>query len=88
VSRHKARLVAKGFQQIHEINYDETFAPVAKLDSIMLALAIGAARGWKVHQMDVKNAFLHGDLSKEIYMEQSPRFIQNSSLVSLLSHKL
>ena len=57
-------------QQVHGIDYDETFAPVAKMDSIRLALAIAAAKGWEVHQMDVKNAFLHGDLSKEISMEQ------------------
>jgi hypothetical protein len=60
VSRYKERLVAKGFQQVHMIDYDETFAPVAKMDSIWLALAIAAARGWEVHQMDVKNSFLHG----------------------------
>jgi hypothetical protein len=69
ISRYKARLVAKGFQQVHGIDYDETFALVAKMDSIQLALAIVVAKGWEVHQMDVKNAFLHGDLSEEIYME-------------------
>ena len=70
INRYKARIVAKGFQQVHGIDYDETFAPVVKMDSIRLALAIAATKGWEVHQMDVKNAFLHGDLSKEIYMEQ------------------
>jgi hypothetical protein len=62
VNRYKARLVSKGFQQLHGIDYDETFALVAKMDSIRLALAIATTRGWEVHQMDVKNAFLHGDL--------------------------
>jgi hypothetical protein len=66
ISRYKARLVAKGFQQVHGIDYDETFAPVAKMDSIRLALDIAIAKGWEVHQMDVKNAFLHSDLSEEI----------------------
>jgi hypothetical protein len=70
LSRYKARLVSKGFQQVHCIDCDETFAPVAKMDSIRLALAIAATKGWEVHQMDMKNAFLHGDLSEEIYMEQ------------------
>jgi len=53
---------------VHVIDYDETFAPVAKMDSICLALSIAAAQGCEVHQMDVKNAFLHGDLFEEIYM--------------------
>jgi hypothetical protein len=71
VRRHKERLVSKGFQHIHGIDYDETFSPVEKLDSIRLALAIGVTRGWEVHQMDVKNDFLHGDLSEDIYMDQA-----------------
>jgi hypothetical protein len=69
IRRYKARLVSKVFQQVHGINYDETFAPVEKRNSIRLALAIVVAKGWEVHQMDVKNAFLHGDLFEEIYME-------------------
>jgi hypothetical protein len=81
VSRYKAKLVAKGFQQVHDIDYDETFTPVAKMDSIRLELSIVKAKGWEVHQMDVKNAFLHGDLSEEIYMEQPQGFMQDSSLV-------
>jgi hypothetical protein len=88
VSKYKARLVAKGFQQVHGIDYDETFALVAKMESIRLVVAITAARGWEVHQMDVKNAFLHEDLSKEIYMEQLPGFIQDSSLVCKLKKSL
>ena len=55
---------------MHGIDYDETFAPVANMDSIRLALAIAATKGWEVHHMDLKNAFLHGDHSKEIYMEK------------------
>jgi hypothetical protein len=50
-------------------DYDETFAPVANMDSIQLEIDIVAAKGWEFHQIDVKNAFLHGDLSEEIYME-------------------
>eukprot|EP00253_Pinus_taeda_P004720 PITA_04720 len=84
----KARLVAKGFNQVHGIDYYEAFAPVAKMDSIRLSLSIAAAHGWEVHQMDVKNAFLHGDLSKEIYMEQPHGFIQDSSLVYILRKSL
>eukprot|EP00253_Pinus_taeda_P024696 PITA_24696 len=58
------------------------------MDSIRLTLAIAAAQGWEVHQMDVKNAFLHGDLSEEIYMEQPHGFIQDSSLVCRLKKPL
>ena len=69
ISRYKARLVAKGFHQVHGIDYDETFTPVVKMDSIRLALSIVATKGWEVHHMDMKNAFLHGNISEEIYME-------------------
>jgi hypothetical protein len=88
ISRYKARLVAKGFQQVHGIDYDETFAPVAKMDSIRFTLAIVAAKGWEFHQMDVNNAFLHGDLSEEIYMEKPQGFMQDSSLVYRLKKSL
>jgi hypothetical protein len=53
---------------VHNIDYDETFALVAKMDSISLELYIATSKGWEAHHMDVKNAFLHNDLSKEIYM--------------------
>jgi hypothetical protein len=75
-------IFAKGFQQVHGIDYDETFAPVENMDSIRLALAIAIAKGWEVHHMDVKNAFLHGDLSEEIYMEQ-PRDLCKTHLLSV-----
>jgi hypothetical protein len=88
VRRYNTRLVAKGFQQIHGINYDETFALVAKMDSIHLVLSIATTKGWEVHQMDVKNDFLHDDLSEEIYMEQPFGFIQNSYLVSRMKKSL
>jgi hypothetical protein len=66
ISIYKARIFSKGFQQVHDIDYDETFAPVANMDSICFSLAIAATKGWEVHQIDVENAFLHGDLSKDI----------------------
>ena len=88
INRYKARLVTKGIQQVHGIDCDETFAPVAKMDSIRLALSIAASKGWEVHQMDMKNAFLHGDLSEEIYMEQPQGFMQDSSLVYRLKKSL
>ena len=69
VDKHKARLVAKGFSKVPGIDYTETFALVTKMNFIWLTLAIVAAHGWVVHQMDVKSAFLNGDLYEEIYMK-------------------
>ena len=82
--KYKARLVPKGYSQVHGIDYNETFAPVAKMDSIMLALAIAASRQWEVHHMDVKCAFLNGDLTEEIYMQQPQVFSTKPSLVCRL----
>ena len=57
--KYKARLVAKGYSQFHGIDYNETFAPVEKMDSIRIALAIATSKKWEVHHMDVKCAFLN-----------------------------
>ena len=62
-------LVAKGFSQFQGIDYNETFAPVEKMDSIRLVLAIAASKQWEVHHMDVKSAFKHEYLKEEIYMQ-------------------
>ena len=89
VDKHKARLVAKGFSQVEGIDYTETFAPVAKMNSIHLVLSFVASYKWEVHQMDVKSTFLHGDLHEAIYIEQPPGFIHNdSSLVFCLKKSL
>ena len=77
--KYKARLVAKGYSQVHGIDYNETFVPVAKMDSIRLALAIVALKQWEVHHMDVKCAFLNGDLTEDIYMQQPEGFVSNPS---------
>jgi hypothetical protein len=85
VERHKAQLVSKGFSQVEGIDYNETFAPVAKMNSICLVLSLATSHKWEVHQMDVKSTFLHEDLQEEIYMEQPPGYVHNdSSLVCLL----
>jgi transposase InsO family protein len=70
LDKYKARLVAKGFAQKHGIDYTETFAPVVRFSSIRALLAIGAYYDLEIHQMDVKTAFLNGDLDHDIYMKQ------------------
>ncbi|KAH9303948.1 hypothetical protein KI387_008352 [Taxus chinensis] len=74
LDKYKARLVAKGFSQQEGIDYEETFAPTAKMVTFRLLLAFAAQFGWKIYQMDVKSAFLNGDLEEEVYMTQPEGF--------------
>jgi hypothetical protein len=77
IVRHKARLVAKGYYQVEGVDFNETFAPVAKFTTITCMLAIGAAMDLEIHQMDVKTPFLNGELEEDIYMDQPQRFVQD-----------
>jgi len=72
LDRYKARLVAKGYTQTYGIDYKETFAPVAKMNTDRIILSLAGHFGWEMHQFDVKNAFLHGRLEEEVYMEIPP----------------
>ena len=72
--RKKARLVAKGFSQIEGINFDQIFSPVVWYESVRLLLAAAALEGWHIEGLDVKSAFLYGQLDEEIYMEQPEGF--------------
>lgn len=83
VTKYKAHLVAKGFSQIEGIDYTDTFAPVASIGSIRMMLAYACAKGWLIHQMDVKAAFLHGEIQEEIYM-QAPACTDNRGKVCKL----
>ncbi|GJX74260.1 ribonuclease H-like domain-containing protein [Tanacetum coccineum] len=74
LSRYKARLVANGSTQLEGVDVDETFSPVVKPGTIRTVLSLVASRHWPIHRLDVKNAFLHGDLSKTVYMHQPPGF--------------
>lgn len=75
VARLKARLVAKGYAQIYGEDYSDTFFPVVQLTSVRLFISMAATHNWPLHQLDIKNAFLHGDLQEEVYMEQPPGFV-------------
>ncbi|KAK3133758.1 hypothetical protein QOZ80_6AG0540590 [Eleusine coracana subsp. coracana] len=73
--KHKARLVAKGYVQREGVDFEEVFAPVARMESVRLVLALAAKKSWLVHHMDVKSAFLNGELAEEVFAQQRPGFI-------------
>jgi hypothetical protein len=77
LDKHKARLAAKGFAQKEGVDYEETFAPAAKWATICTLFSMAAQIGWKIHQMDVKIAFLNGDLKENVFMSQPEGFVVN-----------
>ena len=74
IERYKARVEPKGFTQTYGIDYQETFAPVAKINSIRVLLSLAVNSDWPLHQLDIKNAFLNGDLEEEVFMSLPPGF--------------
>lgn len=90
ITTHKVRLVAKGYVQKKGIDFDEVFAPVARLETIQVLLALAAENMWLVHHLDVKSAFLNGELQEEVYVSQPDGFVikGNEHLVYRLNKAL
>lgn len=87
--RHKARLVGKGYTQQLSVDYTETFSPMANITTIRPLLALVVTKGWFIHQLDVNNAFLYGDLHEKVYMNLPPSFqTQNEKQVCKLTRSL
>ena len=85
---HKVCVIVKAFAQKPGIDYTDTYAPVAHLESTRTILHIGASLNWEIHQMDIKTAFLHGDLEEEVYMEQSEGMLRiQKGILGLLHAK-
>jgi hypothetical protein len=85
VTRNKARLVAKGYSQVEGLDFVETYAPVAGLESICILLSYATYHGFKLYQMDVKSAFLNGPIKEEVYVDQPPGFEVVSTLTMCIS---
>lgn len=83
MDRYKARLVAKGFTQTHSLDLFQTFAPVAKMVFVRLIMALVAVQKWELHQLDITNSFLHGELHEEVYMTIPPGIPVPSSFTGL-----
>jgi hypothetical protein len=77
VNKYKARLVAKGYGQTYGINYEKTYSPFAKMIIVRAIIFMATTKGWSLHQMDVNNVFLHGNL-QEVYMEQPPGYVDQT----------
>ena len=90
LDRYKARLVARGYTQTYGIDYQETFAPVAKMNTIRILISLAVNLDWPLYQYDIKNAFLHGNLKEEIYMKYPPGYegIRNEGKVCKLQKAL
>lgn len=74
INKYKSRLVAKGYIQRHGVDFEEVFAPVARIETVRFIIALAASRGWRIHHLDVKTAFLHGDLKETVFLSQPEGF--------------
>lgn len=77
VTKHKARIVAKGYVQKKGVDFDEVFAPVTRIETIRLLLALAAKGNWEVHHLDVKTAFLNGEIKEEVFVKQPEGFVKH-----------
>ena len=75
IDRYKARLVAQGYKQEYGVDYEATFIPVAKMTTAQTLLALDSIKGWTLHQLDVKNVFLHSDLEEVVFVKPPPGFV-------------
>jgi Reverse transcriptase (RNA-dependent DNA polymerase) len=87
INRYKVRIVAKCYKQKHSIEYDEVFAHVARLDTIRILISLTSHHSWKLHQLDVKSAFLNDVLEEEFYVEQLEWFIVKGAEKKNISFK-
>ena len=85
MERYKARLVAQGCSQKFGLDYEETFSPVVRFESIRSVVALGAQHKLQLRQMDVSTAFLHGELAEEVYMRQPEGFVEQGKEMTLFS---
>jgi hypothetical protein len=79
IDKYKARLVAKGYSQKYGVDYTEVFAPVARMDTVWMIIALAVHKNWTISQMNVKSAFLHGELSEDVYVEQPKGYEKKGS---------
>ncbi|KAG7558463.1 Zinc finger CCHC-type [Arabidopsis thaliana x Arabidopsis arenosa] len=79
INKHKARLVAKGYVQQYGVDFEEVFAPVARIETIRLLIDLAASHGWEIHHLDVKTAFLHGELKETVFVNQPEGFEKKGS---------
>ncbi|KAJ4790458.1 reverse transcriptase [Rhynchospora pubera] len=87
VERYKTRLVVKGYKQKAGIDYEEVFAPVARMETICLLISLAAQNKWNIYQMDVKSAFFNGVLEEEVYIDQPPGYIKEGQEEKVLKLK-